>query len=118
MSTFAPGRDDLRRWFSKGICAHTLRASDAMNADSLGHALKVVLVSLVLNAGIEFTIVSLSVKGAKFEELVGFPLFAMPSVVGWASFVAILLGCLWVTGSKVKPHVACALTLDVTAGMV
>lgn len=117
MSTLAPSLDDLRRWFGKGICVHALRARDGAGEDSFEHALKVTLVGLVLVAGNEFTITSLFVKGAKFEELLGFPLLIVPLVLSWASFIGILLACLRASGVKVKACVASSLTLYVVSGM-
>jgi hypothetical protein len=109
--------DDLARWFRKGIRADTLKASDGTDADSLKYATKTFGIAFMFVAAVEFIIASLYARDMKFDELFGFPAFIAPFLIGCASFVGILLACLWATRAGLKARVASSLTLYVLSGV-
>ena len=100
MSTFTPEFDDLMRWFHKGIRANRLKGADGTDRSALKQAAKSFEIALILVAVVQFITVSLYVKDTKFDELFGFPLFIAPFLLGCASFLGILLVCLWVTRTR------------------
>ncbi len=109
--------DTLRHWLQKGLAVHKLKGRDGEAEDSPRQASESLGVGFVIAAAVEFLVVFIQ-KDLKAENLLGFPLFAVPLALSFLSFLLLLLAWLWVLRVRLRAGVTFSLTCYVLSGAI